>query len=109
MQYAITEKECLAVVYAVKQFRNYIYGTKFQIVTDHSALAWLMSFKDPTARLARWAIYLQEYEFEIIHRKGSAHTNVDTLSRPVLMVTTRSGNRNSIPVKAITENLTGEA
>ena len=64
-----------------------------------------MSFKDPTARLARLAIYLQEYEFEIIHRKGSAHTNVDTLSRPVLMVTTRSGNRNSIPVKAITENL----
>ena len=64
-----------------------------------------MSFKDPTARLARWAIYLQEYEFEIIHRNFSAHINVDTLSRPVLMVTTRSGNRNSIPVKAITENL----
>ena len=41
-----------------------------------------MSIRDPTGRLARWSIYLQGYDFEIIHKKGSAHTNVDALSRP---------------------------
>ena len=87
VHYGITEKECLAVVWAIKQFRIYIYGTKFLVVTDHSALAWLMNITEPAARLARWAIYLQAYEFEIMHRKGVIHTNADTLSRPVNIVT----------------------
>ena len=84
LHYGITEKECLAVVYAVKLFRIYLYGAKFNIVTDHSALNWLMSIKDPTGRLARWSIYLQAFNFEISHKKGTLHTNVDTLSRPVV-------------------------
>lgn len=82
--YGITEKECLSVVWAIKQFRIYVYGTKFLVVTDHSALMWLMKMKDPVARLARWAIYLQAFDFEIVHRKGLIHSNADTLSRPVL-------------------------
>jgi hypothetical protein len=86
IHYGITEKECLAVVYAVKYFRVYLYGAKFTIITDHSALSWLMSITDPTGRLARWSIYLQVYEFDIIHRKGKKHTNVDMLSRPILQI-----------------------
>ena len=43
-----------------------------------------MSMKDPVGRLARWAIYLQSFDFEIIYRKGSHHANVDALSRPVV-------------------------
>jgi len=43
-----------------------------------------MKIKEPTGRLARWSIYLQAYSFDIVHRKGSKHTNVDALSRPVL-------------------------
>jgi hypothetical protein len=50
IHYGISEKECLAVVWAIKQFRIYLHGTKFKVITDHSALAWLMSIKDPTAR-----------------------------------------------------------
>lgn len=69
------------------------YGTKFLIVTDHSALAWLMNIQDATGRLARWAIYLQAYEFDIIHRSGRIHSNADTLSRPVFAVTLRSGKQ----------------
>ena len=84
VHYGITEKECLAVIYGVKQFRVYVYGTKFKIITDHAALAWLMNITDPTGRVARWAIYLQAFDFEIVHRKGLVHSNVDTLSRPVL-------------------------
>ena len=45
-----------------------------------------MSIRDLTGKLARWSIYLQQYNYEIIHRKGRIHSNVDTLSRPVLKV-----------------------
>ena len=69
----------------MKHFRVYLHGTKFIVITDHSALKWLMTINDPTGRLARWSLYLQAYDFEIIHRKGKKHTNVDALSRPVLM------------------------
>ena len=69
----ITEKECLAVVYAVKQFRAYIHGAPFDVVTDHSALKWLFSIRDPTGKLARWSIYLQFYQMTIIHRAGHLH------------------------------------
>ena len=44
-----------------------------------------MTINDPTGRLARWSLYLQAYDFEIIHRKGKKHSNVDALSRPVLI------------------------
>ena len=73
LQYGITEKECLAVVWAVKQFRVYLHGSKFTIVTNHNALVWLMSIRNPTGRLARWSIYLQSYDYEIQHRKGFNH------------------------------------
>ncbi|CAF1127477.1 unnamed protein product [Brachionus calyciflorus] len=84
VNYGITENESLAVVWAIKFYRVYLYGTHFKVITDHSAFAWLMKIVDPTVRLARWSIYLQAYDFEIIHRKGKVHSNVDALSRPVL-------------------------
>jgi len=83
INYGITEKECLAVMFGIKTFRNYLHGVKFKVITDHSALAWLKSIKEPNTRLTRWAIYLQSYDCEIIHRKGVNHSNVDALSRPV--------------------------
>jgi hypothetical protein len=84
IHYDISEKECLAIVWAIKQFRIYLRGLKFTVVTDHNALVWLISIRDPTGKLARWSIYLQQYNYEIIHRKGRIHSNVDTLSRRVL-------------------------
>ena len=84
LNYSITEKECLGVVWAIKYFHVYLSGTHFRVVTDHAALYWLMNLRDPQARLVRWSLYLQSYSFEIIHRKGRLHSNVDCLSRPVL-------------------------
>lgn len=100
IHYGISEKECLGIVWAIRKFRPYLYGTQFQVITDHSALKWLMSIKDPTGKLARWSVYLQGYDFEIIHRKGTSHLNVDILSRPtqINIVSTRGNSKvNSDP------------
>ena len=82
LNYGISEKECLAFVWSIRKNHVYLYGRKFTVVTDHSALVWLMNISDPTGRLARWSIYLQGYQFEIKHRKGVLHSNADVLSRP---------------------------
>ena len=79
--YTVTERECLAVLWAVEKFRGYLLGEKFTVITDHSSLRWLHNLKDPTGRLARWATALQAYDMEIIHRKGALHKVPDALSR----------------------------
>ena len=85
--YTTTERECLGVIWAIEKFRHYLEGTRFTVVTDHASLVWLNRMKDPTGRLARWAVRLQPYDFEIVHRKGSELVVPDCLSRavPVLM------------------------
>jgi hypothetical protein len=82
VNYTVTEKECLAIIWATKHFHNFLQGHAFSIVTDHEAIPWLKKHKQPKGRLARWIIHLSEYEpYTIIKRKGSDHTNADALSR----------------------------
>ena len=97
IHYTITEKECLAVIYAIKSYHIYLSGRKFRIITDHIALKWLMNIKEPTSRLARWAIYIQEYDFEIVHRAGRFLTNADATSRIPIQINsiTRNNNQSS--------------
>ncbi|KAE8976799.1 hypothetical protein PR001_g25316 [Phytophthora rubi] len=80
-QYGITDLECAAVIWVVKLFRSYLNGRKFRLVTDHAALNWLMTSKDLTGRVHRWALQLQEYDFEIVYRPGKDSFVVDALSR----------------------------
>ena len=71
----------LAVAWSIKKLRLYIEGYHFTMLTDHTALKWLKNLKDPTGRLTRWAIKLQQWDFEIVHWKGSQHQLPDALSR----------------------------
>ena len=52
--YGTTEKECLAIIYAVLHFRPYLYSCKFILISDHEPLKWIDSVKPPVQRLIRW-------------------------------------------------------
>lgn len=82
-RYSVIEKECLAILVALEKLRPYLQGVKFTVITDHYALKWLYNIKDPIGRIARWSVRLQQYDFDIIHRKGRDHTVPDALSRAV--------------------------
>ncbi|GJT97561.1 reverse transcriptase domain-containing protein [Tanacetum coccineum] len=80
--YTTTEKEMLAVVYAFEKFRSYLIMNKSVVYTDHSALKYLFNKKDAKARLLRWVLLLQEFDFKVIDTKGAENTMpADTLSR----------------------------
>ena len=80
-KYCVTRREILAVVTFVQQYRPYLICRKFTLRTDHGSVTWLRNFKEPEGQLARWLERLQELDFEIVHRRGSAHRNADSLSR----------------------------
>ena len=69
LNYATTEKELLAVVFAIDKFRSYLVGAKVIIYTDHAALKYLLTKKDAKPPLIRWILLLQEFDLEIKDRK----------------------------------------
>ncbi|KAK1693570.1 hypothetical protein QYE76_010267 [Lolium multiflorum] len=79
--YATTENELLAVVFACDKFRSYIVDSKVTIHTDHAAIRYLMTKKDAKPRLIRWVLLLQEFDLHIIDRKGADNPVADNLSR----------------------------
>jgi hypothetical protein len=79
--YCVTRRELLATVRTLEHFHKYLYGQQFHLRTDHSALTWLMSFRNLEGQTARWIQCLQEYNFTSEHRQGRKHNNADALSR----------------------------
>jgi hypothetical protein len=70
LNYASTEKELLAVVFATKKFISYLVGAKVIVYTDYAALKYLLTKKDAKPRLIRWILLLQEFDLEIRDKKG---------------------------------------
>ena len=79
LNYCVTRKELLAIVYFTKHFRQYLLGRQFIIRTD--ALSWLQKTPEPIGQNARWLELLGEYDFVIKHRAGKSHGNADSISR----------------------------
>nr|GFA17027.1 putative nucleotidyltransferase, ribonuclease H [Tanacetum cinerariifolium] len=77
--YMTTEKEMLAVIYAFEKFRSYLIMNKNIVYTDHSALKYLFAKKDAKARLLRWILFLQEFDFKVIDTKGAENYAADHL------------------------------
>ncbi|KAG7529966.1 Ribonuclease H-like superfamily [Arabidopsis suecica] len=81
VRYATTEKELLAVVFAFEKFRSYLAGSKVTVYTDHAALRHIYAKKDTKPRLLRWILLLQEFDMEIVDKKGIENGVADHLSR----------------------------
>lgn len=79
--YSTVERELAAIVYGIKKLHYYLDGREFTVESDHNPLCFLKSMMGTNARLTRWALYLQQYCFEVKHRPGKKHGNADALSR----------------------------
>ncbi|UYV72257.1 K02A2.6-like [Cordylochernes scorpioides] len=88
--YSVTEKECLAVLKAVKHFRSYLESRPFVVHTDHRALTQLLSCGELRDRLARWQLFLRSFNIIINHRSGKKLRDADALSRLCVSVPDKS-------------------
>ena len=84
LNYSTIEKELLAMVWAVKHFNPYLYGRKFHIFTDHKPLIYLFSMTNPSRRLTKFRLTLEEYDFTVDYIKGKFNVVADALSRITL-------------------------
>ena len=82
-KYSVMERECLALVWAVKKYGVFLYGKEFVLQTDHKPLLWLKQTKYESDRVMRWAMFLQSYPFRIEAIKGRDNVGADFLSRAV--------------------------
>lgn len=74
-----TEKELLAIIWAVKHFRPYLYGRRFKLITDHKPLIYSMT--SANQKIIRWKLDLSEFDFETIYKPGKENVVADALSR----------------------------
>ena len=76
-----TEREVMAVLWAIQHHRPYLWGRKFVLITDCSALTWLFKSQALSSKLHRWALRLMEYDMDLQWRPGANHQLPDALSR----------------------------
>ncbi|MBS1650721.1 MAG: DDE-type integrase/transposase/recombinase, partial [Bacteroidetes bacterium] len=92
--YSASEKECLALIWALEHFNTYCEGHEYTCLTDHRALTYLISNKESNnQRITRWILRLQPYNLKVEYIKGTNNNTADLLSRPHMMI-----NNNTIHV-----------
>jgi hypothetical protein len=90
--YTTTRRELLAVIFGFKQFRQFLLGRRFLLRVDHSAITYLRQTPEIIGQAARWLEFIEEHDFDIVHRAGAAHGNCDALSRKPVTETGRDSD-----------------
>ncbi|XP_070050650.1 uncharacterized protein [Nicotiana tomentosiformis] len=101
LNYTMTEKKMLVVVFAFDKFKSYLIGSKVIVCTDHATLRYLIAKKESKPRLIRWVLLLQEFDLEIRDRKRTDNQVEDHLSR-------LEGAEKKVEVEDITETFPNE-
>ncbi|GBO22412.1 Retrovirus-related Pol polyprotein from transposon 17.6, partial [Araneus ventricosus] len=80
-KYSIVELEAMAIVFALNQFKNYLYGRHLTVYSDQKCLSQILKLKDPSSKIARWILTLQEFDYTVIYKPGRFNFMADFLSR----------------------------
>ncbi|OXU27420.1 hypothetical protein TSAR_008606 [Trichomalopsis sarcophagae] len=99
--YSTIEKECLAVLFALHQFKPYLLCRKFTLVSDHEPLNWMHTRKDPAQRLMRWMFRFTGYEHTFKYKPDKLNKNADALSRNPPEMTEKKINENLPKIKVM--------
>ena len=81
VNYPTLDLELAAVVFALKLWRHYLYGARFEIFTDHQSLKYIFTQRDLNLRQRRWLEFVKDYDFELSYHPGKANVVADALSR----------------------------
>jgi len=79
--YPTHDIELVVVVFALKAWRHYLHGARFEVYSDHKSLKYLFDQKELNMRQRRWMEYLKDYDFELLYHSGKANVVADALSR----------------------------
>jgi len=103
--YGVTEKECLAVVWASLKLRPYLEGDRFLVRTDHDCLRWILNIEGSgNPRLARWRLRLSELEFDVAYKPGMTHYLADSISCLESGASDETAFGDAVPVFAMRAN-----
>lgn len=102
---ATIEQELLAIHWAINYFRPYLYGVKFLVKSDHKPLVYLFSMKNPSSKLTRMRLDLEEYDFEVEYIKGKNNVGADALSR-ITTSDLKEISNQSAKILAVTRSMT---
>jgi hypothetical protein len=86
--YSTIESELTSIVWACRHFRRYLIGSVFTIVADHKPLTWMYSIKDPSSRILRYRLLLEEFNYTVQYKAGKKNVCADALSRNPVVLTT---------------------
>ena len=97
-RYATIEKECLAIVWAIRKFEYYLYGRVFEVHTDHKPLTYMQAKKMTNKRIMRWCMSLQEHRFRLVSIKGKENVAANAMSRLLWVRADRDAEKDMVGI-----------